>query len=60
MVKLMKCKTCGSIVEVILPGEADMCCNDDREELTPNTVDAAVEKHVPDVFQRRRVETGQY
>ena len=49
MVKLMKCKTCGSIVEVILPGEADKCCGEEREELTPNTTDAAQEKHVPEV-----------
>jgi len=49
MLKLMKCKTCGSIVEVILPGEADKCCNEEREELTPNTMDAALEKHVPEV-----------
>lgn len=49
MVKLMKCKKCGSIVEVILPGDSDMCCNEDREELIPNTTDAAQEKHVPEV-----------
>lgn len=49
MVKLMKCKTCGSIVEVILPGDADKCCDGEREELIPNTTDAAMEKHVPEV-----------
>lgn len=49
MVKLMKCKTCGSIVEVVIPGTADTCCNEEREELLPNTQDAAVEKHVPEV-----------
>ena len=49
MVKLMKCKTCGSIVEVVLPGEKDACCNEERVELVPNTTHAAMEKHVLDV-----------
>lgn len=49
MVKLMKCKKCGSIVEVILPSSADTCCDEEREELVPNTTDAAMEKHVPEV-----------
>ena len=49
MVKLIKCKKCGSIVEVILPGDADTCCDEERVELVPNTTDAAMEKHVPEV-----------
>ena len=48
MVKLMKCKKCGSIVEVIHHGEGT-CCDEDRVQLTPNTTDAALEKHVPEV-----------
>ena len=41
--KFYKCKDCGSIV--ILDQEA--CCGSNREELVPNTTDAAGEKHVP-------------
>jgi superoxide reductase len=47
-VKIYKCPVCGNIVELI---EGDIkrtkCCGQEMELLVANTVDAAVEKHVP-------------
>ncbi len=47
-VKFYKCPVCGNIVELI---EGDIkrtkCCGQEMELLVTNTVDAAVEKHVP-------------
>ena len=42
--EVYKCKECGNIVEVIVPGEKDLC---GMELLKENTTDAATEKHVP-------------
>jgi len=42
------CKKCRNIVESLWNGKAPlMCCGETMEELVANTVDAAVEKHVP-------------
>ena len=45
---IYKCDICGEEVE-ILNGECRSltCCGQDMKEITANTVDAAVEKHVP-------------
>ena len=47
-VRFYTCPVCGNIIEVV---EGDVkrvkCCGRDPEELIANTVDAAVEKHVP-------------
>ena len=43
-----KCKNCGEVVKVM--GENDFeiqCCGEKMVSLVPNSVDAAVEKHVP-------------
>ena len=46
--RFLKCKKCGVIVGVIQePVEGEPFCGGDLEELIPNTVDAAAEKHVP-------------
>lgn len=49
--KIKKCKTCGALVKVIedcnCPGCGIKCCNEEMKELIPNSVDAAIEKHVP-------------
>ncbi len=46
--KFFKCNTCGNLVCLINEGGGTLvCCGNEMEELTPNTVDAAVEKHVP-------------
>lgn len=46
--EVYKCPVCGNIVEVL---HADagilVCCGQDMNLLTENTVDAAAEKHVP-------------
>lgn len=45
-----KCKSCGAIVNVLNDCNCKcgiQCCGEEMEKLTPNSVDAAVEKHVP-------------
>ena len=43
-----KCNVCGNITEVLHgSGGTLACCNQSMELLTENSVDAAVEKHVP-------------
>lgn len=49
--KIKKCKTCGAIIKIIkecnCQGCGIQCCNEEMEELIPNSVDAAIEKHIP-------------
>ena len=46
--KFYICKHCGNIVRYIVDkGVKVKCCGETMEELIPNTVDAAKEKHVP-------------
>ena len=41
---------CGNIIEMVEDkGVPVMCCGQKMTELTPNTTDAALEKHVPEV-----------
>ena len=43
-----KCKHCGKMVMLLdKPCCQTICCGEPMEELVPNTVDAAQEKHVP-------------
>lgn len=46
-----KCKKCGAMVKVIedcnCEGCGIVCCGEQMEVLVPNSVDAAIEKHVP-------------
>ena len=45
-----RCKHCGNLVMMMhKSGVPMMCCGEEMEKLTENTVDAAVEKHVPAV-----------
>ena len=48
---IRKCKNCGAMVKVLEDCTCDncgiKCCGEQMEELVPNSVDAAVEKHVP-------------
>ncbi|MGI6545201.1 MAG: desulfoferrodoxin family protein [Fastidiosipilaceae bacterium] len=49
-VKLFLCEKCHQIVEKVVPTEAEViCCGEPMKELVAGTVDAAVEKHVPEV-----------
>lgn len=46
--KVYKCEVCGQMVQVVKHGGGQLvCCNQPMTELTENTVDAAVEKHIP-------------
>lgn len=42
--KFYRCKKCGNI---IASKDTPICCGEEMEELVPNTIDAALEKHVP-------------
>ena len=46
--EVYKCEVCGNIVECVHSGDgALVCCNQNMTLMDENTVDAAVEKHVP-------------
>ena len=46
--QIYKCDVCGNIVEVLHEGKGELvCCGQPMKLLEENTVDAAVEKHVP-------------
>ena len=48
MIQFFKCKKCGKIVEVVNKGcPVVVCCGEEMTELKANTMDGAVEKHVP-------------
>lgn len=48
MSKFYKCNRCGNLLTPILDsGVTPVCCGEQMTILAPNTVDAAVEKHVP-------------
>ena len=48
---IKKCSKCGATVKVIedctCEGCGIKCCNEEMQVMIPNSVDAAVEKHVP-------------
>lgn len=48
---IKKCMKCGAIVKVLQDCKCDncgiKCCGEEMKALVPNSVDAAVEKHVP-------------
>ncbi|MDD2232561.1 MAG: desulfoferrodoxin family protein [Sphaerochaetaceae bacterium] len=51
--KLYICKHCGNIItKLVDSGVPVVCCGEKMQELVPNTVDAAVEKHVPVVTRK--------
>ena len=46
--KILKCKHCGNITYVLHDANVPMvCCGETMQQMTANTTDAAVEKHVP-------------
>ncbi|MEG1524317.1 MAG: desulfoferrodoxin family protein [Clostridia bacterium] len=48
--KFFVCKHCGNLVGMIHDSGVPMiCCGEKMQEIIPNTVDAAKEKHVPAV-----------
>ena len=48
---IKRCKSCGAMVKVLKDCTCEncgiKCCGEEMEILVPNSVDAAVEKHVP-------------
>lgn len=48
---IKKCTKCGAMVKVLQDCKCEgcgiKCCGEEMKELIPNSVDAAVEKHVP-------------
>jgi superoxide reductase len=49
--KFFRCKHCGNLLGLINNAGVPMvCCGEKMQELIPNTVEAAVEKHLP-VFE---------
>ena len=48
-VRFFKCNTCGKIIELITKENniPTICCGQPMVELKANTIDAALEKHVP-------------
>ncbi len=46
--EVYKCPLCGNIVEVLHTGAGELvCCGQPMDLMAENTVDAALEKHVP-------------
>ena len=49
---IKKCFKCGAIIKVINDCTCEdcgiKCCGENMKEITPNSVDAAIEKHVPE------------
>lgn len=46
--QIYKCEICGNIVEVVHEGAGELvCCGQLMKLMEENTVDAAIEKHVP-------------
>jgi len=46
--EVYKCSLCGNIVEVVHTGAGELvCCGQPMDLMAANTVDAALEKHVP-------------
>jgi superoxide reductase len=46
--QIYKCEICGNIVEVLHEGKGELvCCGQPMKLYKENTVDAALEKHVP-------------
>ncbi len=48
---IKKCQKCGAVIKVLKNCNYDgceiQCCGEPMQKLVPNSVDAAVEKHVP-------------
>lgn len=49
---LKKCKSCGAMVKVLKDCNCDecgiICCGEQMNKVIPNSVDAAIEKHIPE------------
>ncbi len=53
--EVYKCSVCGNIVEVVHAGAGQLvCCGQPMNKQEPNSVDAALEKHVPVIEKTSR------
>ena len=47
---VFKCKKCGKVITILNDKDTNtICCEEEMEELLPNTVDASHEKHLPSI-----------
>jgi superoxide reductase len=54
--QIYKCEVCGNIVEVLHGGKGELvCCEQPMKLYKENTVDAALEKHIPVI---EKIESG--
>lgn len=44
-----KCKKCGKVIYVLEGSNSTICCNEEMQELIPNSIDASFEKHIPNI-----------
>lgn len=59
MAKFYKCNICGNIINLIKNGGGELvCCGQPMQELKANTVDAAIEKHIPFVINKNEIQVG--
>ncbi|MDD2331153.1 MAG: desulfoferrodoxin [Candidatus Cloacimonetes bacterium] len=60
--QIYRCALCGNVVEVLFAGAGELvCCDEPMKLLKENSVDAAVEKHVPvleDLGDKVKVSVG--
>lgn len=53
VLNIKKCSSCGAVVKVLKNCTCDdcgiKCCGKEMEVLIPNSVDASIEKHVPQI-----------
>lgn len=47
MPQFYRCNKCGALVEVLKDAREPYCCGEPMTLFVPNSVDAAIEKHVP-------------
>jgi superoxide reductase len=53
--QIYKCEICGNIIEVLHEGVGELvCCGQPMNQIEENTVDAALEKHVP-VIEKTKI-----
>lgn len=49
---IYRCKTCGNLICMLEDsGVVPVCCGEEMEKLSANTVDASIEKHIPVIQQ---------
>ena len=53
LLEIYKCNVCGNIVEVIHNGPGELvCCKQPMQNMVEGTVDAAKEKHIPEINKK--------